>query len=176
VSFLLGIAEGAVAYAHRSLVLARHAAGTNAITIHLILAAAAAAVVIAVQLRRSGPRARGGPSPWAAPFSGQAASRLLRALRPRSAAAAARAVPVALLTLILLYCPCRLGAQVIGGLDPNATVNAWGGPSYAGALLAHGLDGVLIFFAGAFLLSRLLPAAGSASPSAKPAPNGRPPI
>jgi hypothetical protein len=50
----------------------------------------------------------------------------------------------------------RLGAQVIGGLDPNATVNAWGGPSYLGALLAHWLDGIVGFYVAAFLLSRLL--------------------
>ena len=60
------------------------------------------------------------------------------------------------LVLVLLYQPFRMGAQVTGGLDPNATVNAWGGPAYAGALLAHWLDDIVVFYAAAFLLSRLL--------------------
>lgn len=53
-----------------------------------------------------------------------------------------------------------MGMQVTGGLDPNATVNAWGGPTYLGALLARWLDGIVSFYAAAFLLScLLLPAA-----------------
>lgn len=48
------------------------------------------------------------------------------------------------------------------GLDPNATVNAWGGPTYLGALLAHSLDAMVGFYAAAFLLGRLLlPAAAT---------------
>ncbi len=60
------------------------------------------------------------------------------------------------LVLVLLYTPLRMGQQITGGLDPNATVNAWGGPTYLGALLAHWLDGIVGFYAAAFLLSRLL--------------------
>ena len=47
---------------------------------------------------------------------------------------------------------CRSAAV----FDPNATVNAWGGPTYLGALLAHYLDNIVSFYAAAFLLSRLL--------------------
>jgi hypothetical protein len=61
-----------------------------------------------------------------------------------------------LLMLVLLYAPYRMGKQVIGGLDPNSTVNAWGGPSYAGALLAHWLDCMIGFYVAAFLVSLLL--------------------
>jgi len=67
-----------------------------------------------------------------------------------------RAVPMTLLVLLLLYAPFRMGAQVIGGLDPNSTINAWGGPSYARALLAHWLDCVIGFYVAAFLLSLVL--------------------
>ena len=70
-------------------------------------------------------------------------------------ARAAAAVP---LVLVLLFMPFRMGMQISGGLDPNATVNAWGGPTYLGALLAHYLDNIVSFYAAAFLLSRLLPA------------------
>jgi hypothetical protein len=68
-------------------------------------------------------------------------------------ARAAAAVP---LVLVLLFTPFRMGMQISGGLDPNATVNAWGGATYLGALLAHYLDNIVSFYAAAFLLSRLL--------------------
>jgi hypothetical protein len=159
--FLIGVAEGAVEYAHRSKVIAQHVAGSNAITIHVILAVAVA--VIGILARRSRWPGQRGRSPWAAPFSASAQARLsrtirfARALSVRSLATVAMTV---LLVLLLLYQPLRMGAQVTGGLDPNATVNAWGGPTYAGALLAHWLDSIVNFYAAAFLLSwTLLPAA-----------------
>jgi hypothetical protein len=167
-----GIAEGTEEYAHRSSTIERHVAGTNALTVHLLMAAAAAAAVVSIQARRSRqPAGQRGPSPWAAPFSAGAASRLRRTIRlagasrlrrtirlagalslPRLARPAA-AVP---LVLVLLYAPFRMGMQITGGLDPNQTVNAWGGPTYLGALLAHYLDCIAGFYAAAFLLSRLL--------------------
>jgi hypothetical protein len=59
--------------------------------------------------------------------------------------------------------------QIIDGLDPNQTVNAWGGPTYLGALLAHYLDCIIGFYAAAFLLSRLLlPAADADRPLRPP--------
>jgi len=155
-AFLAGVAEGAVAYSLRSSKLERHVAGTNAITIHVVLALAAAAVVIAVQARRTRKRGQAGPSPWTAPFSRSAVARLSRTARLSRGAAALRLLPATPLILLLLYCPYRMGAQVIGGLDPNSTVNAWGGPSYVGALLAHWLDCIVGCYVIAFLLGRLL--------------------
>jgi hypothetical protein len=38
---------------------------------------------------------------------------------------------------VFLYFFARAGEQVIGGLDPNSTVNAWGGPAYLGAMACH---------------------------------------
>jgi len=161
-----GIAEGAAEYARRPPEIEQHVAGTNAITVHVLIAVAAAVAVTGIQSRRSRQSAwHRGPSPWAAPFSAGAASRLRRTIRfagglsvPNLARAAA-AVP---LVLVLLYIPFRMGLQITGGLDPNATVNAWGGPTYLGALLAHDLDGIVGFYAAAFLLSRFLPPAAAA--------------
>jgi hypothetical protein len=157
--FLIGIAKGAVEYADRSAVAERHAAGTNAITIHVILAIAAAAIVVGIQARRSRRTAGRGPSPWAAPFSASAVTRLARTFRfahgpflPN----VARALATVPFVVVLAYIPFRMGAQVTGGLDPNATINAWGGPTYLGALLAHWLDGVVTCYFAAFLLTRLL--------------------
>ena len=50
----------------------------------------------------------------------------------------------------------RVGEQVTGGLDPNFTVNAWGGPTYLGAMACHYLDGGLIIAACAWLLDWIL--------------------
>jgi len=160
VLLVAGVAEGAAQYARRSPTVERHVAGTNAITLHLVIAVAATAAVVTVQAWRScQPAWQRGPSPWAAPFSVTAASRLRRTIRLagglslRDLARAGAAVP---LVLVLLFTPFRMGMQVTGGLDPNATVNAWGGPTYLGALLAHYLDGMAGFYAAAVLLGRLL--------------------
>jgi hypothetical protein len=155
-AFLVGIAEGTAAYSRRSPVLERHVPGTNAITVHIVLAIAATTVVAVIQVWRARKRTERGPSPWTAPFSTRAMARLSRTIRLFGGATMMRALPMALLVLVLLYAPYRMGAQVIGGLDPNSTVNAWGGPSYAGALLAHWLDCIIGFYVAAFLLGRLL--------------------
>lgn len=60
--------------------------------------------------------------------------------------------------------------QITGGLDPNATVNAWGGPTYLGALLAHYLDGIIGFYAAAFLLNRILLPASPGRPARQSRP------
>jgi hypothetical protein len=158
-AFLFGIAEGAVSYADRSPVMKAHVPGTNAITVHVVLAVAAALVVIVIQVWRSRRHLQGTPSPWAAPFSATAWARVRRTLRLADGASAqnlARIIVMAALALVALYAPWRIGAQITSGLDPNATVNAWGGPTYVGALLAHSLDAVLVFYAVSFLLGKLL--------------------
>jgi hypothetical protein len=159
VLFLIGIAKGAVEFARRSTVTEPHAAGTNAILTHVLIAVAVAAIVLVVQVRRARRPGGRGPSPWAAPFSARAAGRLGRTLRfaaGPSVKNVARALATVLLVLVVAYVPARMGAQVIGGLDPNNTVNAWGGPSYVGAMLAHYLDALVGFYAACFLLGRLL--------------------
>jgi hypothetical protein len=168
-----GIAEGAVQYAHRSPRIEQRVAGTNAITVHVVLAAVAAAVVIGIQVQRSRqPASQRRPSPWAAPFSVAGMSRLRQTIRLAGGLSLpnlARAVAAVPLVLVLLYAPFRMGMQIIGGLDPNQTVNAWGGPTYLGAMLAHYLDCFIGFYAVALLLSRLLlPAADADRPA-----NGR---
>ena len=160
--FVTGAAAGAVDYARRSPAITRHTAGSNAITIHVVVALAAAAAAAGMQARRARRPAQRGPSPWAAPFSATAAARLGRTIRfsgGLSLPTVARVIATVPLVLALLYQPFRMGAQVTAGLDPNATINAWGGPTYAGALLAHWLDCLVGLYVAAFLLSLLLPAA-----------------
>lgn len=160
VLLMAGAAGGAAEYARRSPKIEQQVAGTNAITVHVVLAAVAAAVVIGIQARRSRqPAPQRGPSPWAAPFSATGASRLRQTIRLAAGLSLpnlARAVVAVALVLVLLYTPFRMGMQITGGLDPSQTVNAWGGPTYPGALLAHYLDCIIGFYTAAFLLSRLL--------------------
>ena len=167
--FLIGVAKGAVEYARRSPVVQPPVEGTNAILVHVLIAVVAAAIVLVVQVGRARRPGGRGPSPWAAPLSARAAGRLGRTLRfaaGPSVRNVARAAATVLLVLLVAYAPARMGAQVIGGLDPNSTVNAWGGPSYFGAMLAHYLDAVVGFYAGCLLLGRLLvPASGDEHPA-----------
>lgn len=61
--------------------------------------------------------------------------------------------PVTFLAAVLMaYTPLRAGAQVLAGLDPDFTRDAWGGPGYLGAAAAHWLDGTLMFLAAAALV------------------------
>jgi hypothetical protein len=60
------------------------------------------------------------------------------------------------LAILLLFNFVRAGQQVVAGLDPNFTVNAWGGPGYLGAMLARYLDGVYLFYLEALLMDLVL--------------------
>jgi hypothetical protein len=73
---------------------------------------------------------------------------------------------------LFLYCFYRGGLQVIGGLDPNSTVNAWGGPTYLGAMACHYLDAVVLMGAAAWLLDRILLPDAATSASGSTAPRG----
>jgi hypothetical protein len=154
-AFVVGLASGAVSYAHRSPVIEQRTVNATANEIEIGVAIAAAAVVVAVQLWRSRNPGRRGPSPWSAPFSARAAARVGRAFRSSPGAAALRAAPMALLILVMLYSSWRMGSVLTGAFDSNAVVNAWGGPTFTGAVLAHWMDGIIGFYAAAFLVGRL---------------------
>ncbi len=86
------------------------------------------------------------------PAARRAARTVSAALRGQSARALAALLPAAL----FLYCSWRAGEQVTAGLDPNFTVNAWGGPSYLGAMACHYLDCAVLIAAAAWLLGKIL--------------------
>ena len=66
------------------------------------------------------------------------------------------------------YSLWRVGEQVTGGLDPNFTANAWGGPTYLGPMASHYLDLALIIAVSAWLLDKILPSAAAAEGRAAP--------
>jgi hypothetical protein len=80
--------------------------------------------------------------------------------RPTSSVRPLRVVvgaPLAVLAFVAavvsLYAPLRAGEQVFGALDPDFTRDAWGGPSYPGAFLAHWMDVALVFYACSCVLA-----------------------
>ena len=154
-----GIAVGFIQYQHRSGVLEAHVPGTSAWAQQLIVAAAACALY-GVARWRHGRRfgMRSGRLLLLAPLGRSAAARLMATMRQVSWRSAAALPP-----LVLIGYSCwRVGEQVTGGLDPNFNANAWGGPTYLGAMACHYLDISLIIAVSAWLLDRILlgPAAG----------------
>jgi hypothetical protein len=159
-AFVSGLTYGFVQFLQRSPIRQQHVAGTAAWGPQLGLAVAAVAIFTIARARhRRKFGVRSGRLWLLAPLGTHAAQRVARAFG--LGGAAARVIRV-LLTLpaaaLFLYCFWRAGIQVTGGLDPNFTVNAWGGPSYAGAMACHYLDLFLLAAAAAWLMDRILPA------------------
>ncbi|MGW4774914.1 hypothetical protein ACWEO2_43675 [Nocardia sp. NPDC004278] len=154
VSFAAGIVSGGVSYADRSPHREAHVAGTAAWWPHLVLFVLAVAFTVVVLRRRT----RSHDLLLLAPVGSRAAQRFGRTLLSagRHPTAALRLLIGLVPTAMLVYGAWRIGDQILGGLDPNFTVNAWGGPSYLGAMACHYLDGALIMAASAGLLNLLL--------------------
>ncbi|WP_228540597.1 hypothetical protein [Nocardia sp. XZ_19_369] len=150
-----GIVFGGTIYLNRSPELAMPVDGTSAWLPHLVLFALAA-VVGTVILRRRGVEAT--ILLLLAPLGTTAARRLGNTLRaiPRHPSVLLRVLLAVPAMVVLVYCPFRIGVQVLAGLDPNFTVNAWGGPTYLGAMACHYLDAALLIAAAAYLLNKLL--------------------
>ena len=153
---VVGIATGFILYLDRSPVRESSAPGTSAWGQHLAVAAVACALY-GVARWRHGRRfgRRSGRLLLLAPLGRNAAARLTAAARQASWRIAA-AIP---LLVLLGYCCWRVGEQVTAGLDPNFTANAWGGPTYLGAMACHYLDIALVVGASGGLLDKILPRA-----------------
>jgi hypothetical protein len=137
-----------------------HVAGTAAWGQQLALALAAIVILSVARprhRRRFGPRS--GRLWLLAPLGKHAALRVASALGFGSEPARAGRVLLALpAAALFLFCLWRAGVQLTAGLDPNFTANAWGGPSYAGAMACHYLDLFLLAGGAAWLIDRVLPA------------------
>jgi hypothetical protein len=169
-----GPAVGLADYLNRSAVPARFVPGSSAWWQHGAVAVTGAVLMTVAWRRRRTPPGR----LWLLAPIGRAAARRVAATvrdcggRRAALGRLALALPPAAL---FLYGPFRAARQVTGGLDPNATVNAWGGPGYAGALACHWLDIFLLMAAAAWLLDKILvpdPAAAG-GPAGRDRPRGR---
>lgn len=152
---VVGAVLGITTYATRASEIKANDATANAITIHITLAIVTSVVVAAVLLKKKGSRAQ----LFLAPFSAQAFNRTKATLMFKggfSILNTLRFSATLLLLYILLWEPFRSAMQPFAALDPNFRANAWGGPSYIGATLAHWLDSFILFYVAAILLHLVL--------------------
>jgi hypothetical protein len=158
-AFVSGLCAGLIGYLDRSPVREHHSADTSAWGVHIGLFVLAAALTLVGLRRLRDARARAGRSGEPGPLGplamigARAGIRLKATLR---AGQVSRILLAAALVLLIAYGWFRAGMQVLGGLDPNFTANAWGGPSYPGAMFCHYLDGGLIMAACAKLLNWIM--------------------
>jgi hypothetical protein len=151
--FAIGVLLGWVAYLHRSPILAAHVPGTSAWWQHAVVAAVGCALFGYARWRHVREYGRGSGHLWLlAPLGRSAARRVARTV----AAARGRALLMLGPAAVLLYCYYRVGRQITEALDPNNTVNAWGGPTYLGAMACHYLDCSVLALVAALLLDRIL--------------------
>jgi len=168
----VGIVTGVIEYLHRSPIREAHLPGTSAWAQHLVAATVACALYGIARWRHGRRFGRGSRRLLLlAPLGRSAASRLMATTRQVSWRSAAALPPLVLIG----YSFWRIGEQVTGGLDPNFTVNAWGGPTYLGAMACHYLDAALMIAVSAWLLNMILPPAVAAEGStvARPARRDR---
>ena len=152
----VGVATGFIRYLDRSPIRESSAPGASAWGQQLTVAVVAVALYGVARWRHGRRFGRGsGRLLLLAPLGRNAAARLTAAARQASWRTAAALPPL----LVIGYCCWRVGEQVTAGLDPNFTANAWGGPSYLGAMACHYLDIALIVAASGWLLDKVLPQA-----------------
>ncbi|MFG1793262.1 hypothetical protein [Nocardia sp. NPDC049149] len=155
ISLTAGIVVGGLAYLDRSPQRAPYVDGTAAWAPHIVLLLLTA-VGVTVLVRRRGADAV--LFMLLAPLGPTAARRLTTTVASilRHPTALLRLLLGVLPLAMLVFGPFRIGVQMLGGLDPNFTVNAWGGPTYLGAMACHYLDAALLMAAAAALLNKLL--------------------
>jgi hypothetical protein len=160
--FAGGVVSGLITYLDRSPVRAKFVPGTSAWWQHLGVAVAVGLLLALGQWQHRRRFGRGSGRLWLLAPLGRAAARRVA----RTASGAPGRVLLALPPAVLFtYGFWRAGAQVIGGLDPNFTMNAWGGPTYLGAMACHYLDGLALMGVAAWLIDKiLLPEAAAAVP------------
>jgi hypothetical protein len=148
-----GIATGFARYLNRSPIRDAHVPGTSAWVQHFIIAALGCALYGVARWRHDRRFGRGSRRLLLlAPLSRRAAARLAVTMRQVTW----RSVVALPLLTVVAYSFWRAGEQVTAGLDPNFTVNAWGGPTYLGAMACHYLDGALIIAVSGWLLDKIL--------------------
>lgn len=151
-AMVAGSAVGVAEYRARAGDLVVHDPSTNAVAVHIVLGAVLiAAVGIYWWRHESRPD-------LLAPIRSRAATRIRATIRSAThgVAGIGRTGVVILLGVLLLYLLFRMGMQITAGFAPAFVTNAWGGPSAAGAFLAHGLDALLVGLLCLAVLDRVM--------------------
>jgi len=152
---VLGLAAGIVAWQTAPAECPANEPANNAVVVHWVLAGVA---VVATLAAYGVARRRGRAQVLSLPFRAHALRRVRATLRlrPFTALGLLRTVVALPLLYVLLWEPFRAAMQVCAALAPSWTANAWGGPTYVGASMAHWLDGYLLFYVSALLLHVVL--------------------
>ena len=151
--FAGGVGAGLISFLDRSPVRETFVPGSSAWWQHLGVAVVAIALLALGQWRHRRRFGRRSGRLWLLAPLGKAAARRVA----RTVSGAPGRVLLALLpALLFFYGFWRAGEQVIGGLDPNFTINAWGGPTYLGAMACHYLDGLALMGLAAWLIDKIL--------------------
>jgi hypothetical protein len=155
---LAGLLSGWRAYSHRSTsIIEKHINGSNAISLHVTLAMIVLIFLICYAIYRLGHHSD--KRVLSAPFADVAYSRFKYTITLKGGVSFMKTLQLVVTLMLILFMAFNIvrgTAQVFAALDPNFTVNAWGGPSYWGASLAHWLDGVIFFYIGASLLNMVM--------------------
>ncbi len=152
---VLGLAAGVVAWQTAPAEYPPNEPANNAVAVHWLLAGVA---VVATLAAYGVARRRRCAHVLSLPFRAHALRRVMATLRlrPFTVLGLLRAVVTLLLLDVFLWEPFRAAMQVCAALAPSWTANAWGGPTYVGASMAHWIDGYLLFYASALLLHVVL--------------------
>ena len=137
----VGLASGLSWYLNRDEEINPHTPGTEAWIPHLVVLG-----VVAVWFWFA---ARRSPQGWKvilAPLGRPIAARIAATFRAGFGPLnLVRCLVVAFIVTLEVFMAWRIGQQVFAGLDPNFVHDAWGGPSYLGAMFCHYLDGALLY-------------------------------
>jgi hypothetical protein len=136
VSLAVGLLSGVRWYLGRSDQVERQVPGTEAWIPHAVVA-----LVVAIWFGVAALRSPLGLRVVFGPLGRPIAARIAATFRTMNPL---RWLVVAFLVFFEAYLCWRIGEQVFAGLDPSFVHNAWGGPSYAGAMLCHYLDSALL--------------------------------
>ena len=137
----VGLASGVARYLARSDEIEAQVPGTEAWIPHLVVLAVVT-VWFGVASRRSPLGGKVMFAPLGRPIAARIDATFRAGIRPLNLV---RCLAVALLLFLELFMAWRIGKQVFAGLDPNFVRNAWGGPTYLGAMACHYLDGALLY-------------------------------
>jgi len=151
----IGLVQGIMIWQDKPATVPQNDPASNAIITHIIIAAVSLVLVVAIQRYRS---ARKLSNIWLAPLSERAFARFKATFVPRqlTITGIGRMILTLLPLFLILWTPYRSAMQVFAALNPTVTANAWGGPSYLGASLAHWMDGLALLYFGALLLHFIL--------------------
>lgn len=135
-----------------------HVPAENAWPVHIVISCAVAVLLAALCWRHRHRLGSWLTAPLSVVTAGRIRSLLWAAGRGRPNAVLRLALSVPPFALVS-WCAFRAALQITVGFDPNQVINAWGGPSYLGAMYCHYLDATAMTLPALYLLHLLLPPA-----------------